>query len=202
MSGLTPSQTVGPFFHDCLMREDARCDVLCASDTEGVRIRVEGCVYDGDGEVVPDAVLEVWQANHHGRYNHPADRRDLPLDPRFTGYGRIATGHDGRFCFTTVKPGAVPYDGDRAQAPHIAVAVLGRGLLNHLYTRIYFDDEPANADDPVLLRAPEDRRATLVARRDADAAGADAVYRFDVVLQGAGETVFFDLVARDARAER
>jgi protocatechuate 3,4-dioxygenase, alpha subunit len=192
----TGSQTVGPFFHDCLMRDDARCDVLAAPTTEGVRIRVEGRVSDGDGAPVPDAVLEVWQANHHGRYNHPSDARDLPLDPAFTGYGRIATDADGRYCFTTVKPGAVPFDAERVQAPHISIAVLGRGLLNHLYTRLYFGDEPATAQDPVLQRVPADRRATLIAPRDDAATGSDVVYRFDVVLQGAGETVFFDIETR------
>jgi protocatechuate 3,4-dioxygenase alpha subunit len=161
-----------------------------------VRFRVEGRVVDGDGAPVPDAVLELWQANHHGRYNHPGDRRDLPLDPAFTGYGRIATDAEGRFCFTTVKPGAVPFDAERAQAPHISIAVLGRGLLNHLYTRLYFGDEPATAHDPVLQRVPADRRATLIAQRDAATAGAEVVYRFDVVLQGEGETVFFDIETR------
>jgi protocatechuate 3,4-dioxygenase, alpha subunit len=193
---LTASQTVGPFFHDCLMREDARCDVLCTPTTEGTRIRVEGRVIDGDGEPVPDAVLEVWQANAHGRYAHPADRRDLPLDRTFTGYGRIATDPDGRYAFTTVKPGAVPYDAERQQAPHISIAVLGRGLLNHLYCRLYFDDEPANAVDPLLERLPADRRDTLVACRDDDSSGDAITYRFDVVLQGANETVFLDLVTR------
>lgn len=188
---LTAAQTVGPFFHDCLMREDARCDALCTPATEGMHIRVEGRVIDGDGAPVPDAVLELWQANAHGRYNHPADRRDLPLDGAFTGYGRLATDTDGRYAFTTVKPGSVPFDADRQQAPHIAIAVLGRGLLNHLYTRLYFDDEPANADDPMLERVPAERRATLVALRgDADGV---TTYRFDVVLQGANETVFFNL---------
>lgn len=187
---LTSSQTVGPFFHDCLMRDDASFDVLATEATEGIRIRVEGRVIDGDGAGVPDAVLEIWQANHHGRFNHPADRRDLPLDPAFTGYGRIATQAGGEFCFTTIKPGAVPFDERRLQAPHISVAVLGRGLLNHLYTRIYFDDESATAADPILLAVDSERRATLVARR----ANAEfAVYRFDIVLQGAGETVFFEL---------
>jgi protocatechuate 3,4-dioxygenase alpha subunit len=189
---LTSSQTVGPFFHDCLMREDARFDALCAPGTEGTRIRVEGRVIDGDGQPVPDAVLEVWQANAHGRYNHPADRRDLPLDRAFTGYGRIATDTDGRYGFTTVKPGAVPFDAERRQAPHLSVVVLGRGLLNHLYTRFYFDDESANDADPVLERVPADRRATLVARRE-ESAGGDIRYHMDVVLQGANETVFFDL---------
>lgn len=189
---LTGSQTVGPFFHDCLMRHDARCDVLVSPDDEGPRIRIEGRVLDGDGAAVPDAVLELWQANRHGRFNHPLDRRELPLDPAFTGYGRIATDGDGGFRVTTVKPGAVPFDDDAMQAPHIVLTVMGRGLLNHLFTRIYFDDEPANAHDPVLRRVPVERRATLIAVRNASAAGIDSVYRRDIVLQGAGETVFFD----------
>jgi protocatechuate 3,4-dioxygenase alpha subunit len=193
---LTASQTVGPFFHDCLMRDDARCDVLVSDTTEGTRIRVEGRVLDGDGAGVPDAVLEIWQANRYGRYNHPSDERDLPLDPAFTGYGRIATQDDGRFCFTTIKPGAVPFDRRRLQAPHIAVAVLGRGLLNHLYTRIYFDDEMLTASDPVLQRVPPERRPTLIARRANTASGRDVVYNIDIVLQGANETVFFEIAGR------
>jgi len=193
---LTASQTVGPFFHDCLMRTDAACDVLVSDATEGQRIRVAGRVLDGDGAGVPDAVLEIWQANRHGRYNHPSDERDLPLDPAFTGYGRIATQDDGSFCFTTIKPGAVPFDRRRLQAPHIAVAVLGRGLLNHLYTRLYFDDEPLTASDPILQRVPTDRRSTLIARRAATPSGRDVGYDIDIVLQGANETVFFELAAR------
>ena len=190
---LTASQTVGPFFHDCLMRDDARCDVLTSDATEGTRIRVEGRVIDGDGVGVPDAVLEIWQANHHGRYNHPLDRRDVPLDPAFSGYGRIATQPDGGFFFTTIKPGAVPFDEQRLQAQHISVAVLGRGLLNHLYTRIYFDDDPATDADPILLAVDPARRSTLVARRVDVQRERDTVYRIDIVLQGAGETVFFEL---------
>ena len=189
---LTASQTVGPFFHDCLMRDDASFDALASDSTEGTHIRIAGRVIDGDGAGVPDAVLEIWQANHHGRYNHPADRRELPLDPAFTGYGRIATQADGEFCFTTIKPGPVPFDDRRWQAPHISIAVLGRGLLNHLYTRIYFDDEPATADDPVLLLVDPERRGTLVARRAVQPGHGD-VYQINIVLQGAGETVFFEL---------
>jgi len=193
---LTASQTVGPFFHDSLMRAGAQCDALATSATDGVRIRVEGRVLDGDGAAVPDALLEVWQANSHGRYNHPADQRDLPLDPAFTGYGRIATQGDGKFCFTTIKPGPVPFDRRRIQAPHISVVVLGRGLLNHLYTRIYFEDESLTAVDPVLQRIPPDRRATLIAKRTSAEPGRDVVYRLDIVLQGANETVFFEIAGR------
>ncbi|HEX7980839.1 MAG TPA: protocatechuate 3,4-dioxygenase subunit alpha [Gemmatimonadaceae bacterium] len=193
---MTASQTVGPFFHDCLMRDDARCDVLASDTTVGKRIRVEGRVLDGDGAGVPDAVIEIWQANHHGRYNHPSDTRDLPLDPAFTGYGRIATQSDGKFCFTTIKPGAVPFDRRRVQAPHISLAVLGRGLLNHLYTRIYFEDEQLTSADPVLQRVAPERRPTLIARRVSNESGGEAVYKIDIVLQGNGETVFFEIAGR------
>lgn len=193
MSGmiLSASQTIGPFFHDGMMRADARRTQLVTLDTTGERIRIAGHVYDGDGLGVPDAMLEIWQSNHYGRYNHPADGRDLPLDPAFHGFGRGATDAAGSYCFETIKPGRVPFDDQRLQAPHICVAVFARGLLNHLLTRLYFADEPANADDPVLGLVPIERRATLLARR-ADDAGT-AVYHFEIVLQGAGETVFFNL---------
>lgn len=189
MFGATPSQTVGPFFHPALLREDCRRNVLVGPETVGERIRIEGCVYDGEGSPVPDALIEIWQANSHGRYHHPLDRRDLPLDPAFTGFGRSGTDETGRYWFETVKPGPVPFDGERWQAPHVCVTVFARGLLNHLTTRLYFADEAANADDPVLLRVPAERWATLIANREViDGA---VVYRFDVVLQGADETAFF-----------
>jgi protocatechuate 3,4-dioxygenase, alpha subunit len=188
---LTGSQTVGPFFHDALMRADAQRTQLAAPDTIGERIRIMGHVYDGDGVGVPDAMLEIWQANHYGRYNHPADGRDLPLDPAFFGFGRAATDAAGCYFFETIKPGRVPFDAQRLQAPHICVAVFARGLLNHAFTRLYFADDPANADDPILQLAPADRRATLLARRAADTGA--VVYYFEIVLQGVGETVFFNL---------
>jgi protocatechuate 3,4-dioxygenase alpha subunit len=187
----TTSQTVGPFFHDCLLRADAQRNVLVAPETAGIRIWIEGHVYDGDRLGVPDAMVEIWQANHRGRYHHPADQRAIPLDPAFSGFGRSGTDADGTYWFETIKPGRVPFDDELLQAPHIAVAVFARGLLNHLLTRLYFADEPANADDPVLRCVPAERRATLLAQP----AGGEgpAIYRFDIVLQGAGETVFFNL---------
>jgi protocatechuate 3,4-dioxygenase, alpha subunit len=187
---LTSSQTVGPFFHDGLLRADAQRNVLVAPETAGERIRIVGQIYDGDGHGLPDAMIEIWQANHYGRYNHFTDTRDLPLDPAFSGFGRTGTGADGVYCFETIKPGAVPFDDTRQQAPHICVAVFGRGLLNHLYTRLYFADDPANADDPILQRIPRERQATLLARRSSG--DGVVVYHFDVVLQGTGETVFFN----------
>jgi protocatechuate 3,4-dioxygenase alpha subunit len=187
----TPSQTIGPFFHDCLLRPDARRNVLVAPDTAGVRIRIEGHIYDGDGQAVPDAMIEIWQADSYGRYHHPADKRDLPLDPAFTGYGRTGTDGEGAFEFATIKPGRVPFDGATLQAPHLGVAVFARGLLNHLATRLYFADDPANAADPVLRLVPAERRSTLLARPVL--VKGEPGYRMDIVLQGTGETVFFNL---------
>jgi protocatechuate 3,4-dioxygenase alpha subunit len=155
----------------------------------GRPIRIEGRVLDGDGAAVADALVEIWQANAHGRYNHPADTRDLPLDPSFTGFGRSGTEDGGRFWFETIKPGSVPFDGRRDQAPHIVVTVFARGMLNHAATRLYFEDEPANETDPILQMVPAERRKTLLAERE-PLADKD-LYRFDIVLQGDGETVFF-----------
>ena len=136
-------------------------------------------------------MIEIWQANAHGRYNHPDDdRRDNLLDPDFSGFGRVGTGTDpeNRFGFDTVKPGAV----SEGEAPHINVVVFMRGMLSHAYTRIYFSDEvDANAADPVLAAVPDDRRASLVAQRDETQGG--IVYRFDIHMQGDRETVFFDV---------
>jgi protocatechuate 3,4-dioxygenase alpha subunit len=189
---LSSSQTLGPFFHDGMLRADARRTLLVTPETIGERIRIAGRVYDGDRLGVPDAMIEIWQANHYGRYNHPADQRELPLDSAFHGFGRAATDAAGGYCFETIKPGRVPFDDRRLQAPHICVAVFARGLLNHLLTRLYFADEPANADDPVLQFVPTDRQATLLAHRAAAEEGV-VLYHFEIVLQGVGETVFFNL---------
>ena len=189
---LTASQTVGPFFAPALLREDASRHVLTRPETAGERIRIEGRVLDGDGLPVPDALVEIWQANAYGRYNHPSDQGSATLDPTFQGFGRSGTTEEGVYWFETIKPGAVSFDGKRMQAPHICVTVFARGLLNHAATRLYFEDEAANAEDPVLRYVPEDRRATLLARRIATG-GPAVVYRFDIVLQGAGETAFFNV---------
>jgi protocatechuate 3,4-dioxygenase alpha subunit len=189
----TSSQTVGPFFLDCLLRPDMCRTVLARPDTPGTHIRIEGRVLDGDGLPVPDALVEVWQANSAGRYNHAADSGAAQdLDPGFLGFGRCGTDADGRYWFETVKPGAVPFgDGDRRQAPHICVIVLARGLLNHLATRLYFADEPSTESDSILGLVPEHRRATLIARLESN--GDRPLYRWDIILQGAGETAFFQL---------
>ncbi len=188
---LISSQTVGPFFAPALLREDARRNVLTRPDTVGERIRIEGRVLDGDGVPVPDALIEIWQANAQGRYNHAADQGAAELDSSFLGFGRSGTAEDGSYWFETVKPGLVPFDGERMQAPHICATVFSRGLLNHLVTRLYFEDEPVNALDPVLQCVPNNRRVTLLARREAR--DKVVVYRFDIVLQGADETAFFNL---------
>lgn len=182
----TPSQTVGPFFRLGLTWLDT---VDLARDaTAGTRISIAGQMIDGKGEPVPDAMIEVWQANAHGRYNHPEDRQDRPIDPGFSGFGRIPTDSEGRFRFLTIKPGAVPGPGNSLQAPHILVAVFMRGLLRHFYTRIYFSDEAANATDPVLSAIEDaERRATLIAQH----VPGTGDYRWDIVLQGERETVVF-----------
>jgi protocatechuate 3,4-dioxygenase, alpha subunit len=198
--GIAPSQTVGPFFLNCLLREDARRNALVQPETVGERIRIEGCVLDGDGEPVPDALVEIWQADAAGHYHHPAGtsasgRAAAPADPAFIGFGRSGMDENGAYWFETIRPGAVLFDADqsgRMQAPHICVMVFARGLLNSLATRLYFADDPANDADPVLALVPAARRETLLARRVASD-GSGAVYRFDIVLQGAGETVFFNL---------
>jgi protocatechuate 3,4-dioxygenase alpha subunit len=186
----TPSQTVGPFFHLGLAR--AEWADLSADNPAGERIAVEGRVIDGDGAPVPDAMIELWQANAAGRYNHPDDRQDdKPIDPHFRGFGRVATDAEGRFRVVTVKPGPVPGRGNALQAPHINIALFARGLLKHLYTRIYFADEAANASDPLLASIEDDSaRRSLLARREGDG---PAVYRFDIVLQGDNETAFLDI---------
>ena len=183
---LTPFQTVGPFFHDALSFEC--CDTLVQDATQGQRIVVEGTIRDGAGQPVPDALVEIWQANASGRYNHPDDGRDKPIDAAFDGFGRAPTDASGHFSFVTIKPGSVPDPGGRAQAPHVVVGILARGILTRLVTRIYFDDEPGNDGDPILELVPPGRRHTLLARREADGR-----YRFDIRLQGDDETVFLDV---------
>lgn len=187
----TPSQTVGPFFHLALDRPEWAD--LTRGGAAGERLIVTGRVLDGDGAPVADACLELWQANAAGRYAHPDDTRtDKPLDPHFLGFGRVSTDAEGRFRFVTIRPGPVPGRGNAWQAPHIAVTVFARGLLRQLVTRIYFADEPANASDPVLSAIADPAvRATLVARRTA--AGDVPTYHFDIILQGAGETAFFEV---------
>ena len=186
MGGLTPFQTLGPFFDFGLVIRDG--EIVCQSAATGRHVAIEGTIRDGAGDLLPDALIEIWQANAAGKYRHPDDAQDRPLDPAFDRFGRVATDGNGRFAFTTIVPGRVPGPADTLQAPHLAIGVLARGVLTRLVTRVYFEDEASNADDPILALVPASRRHTLIAKRTAE-----DHYRFDIILQGHGETVFFDV---------
>ena len=189
--GTTPSQTIGPF-HRIMVPWEGGAELVALDDPDA--IRVEGRILDGAGQPVDDSVIEVWQANVHGRYAHAEDTREVPLVAGFDGFGRAITDGEGRFTIVTVKPGCVPGPGEAAQAPHISLSVFARGLLKHLTTRIYFSDEAAaNEKDPVL-RSIEDtgRRDTLMAVRQ-EGEETPHVYQFDIHLQGPHETVFFEV---------
>ena len=189
----TASQTVGPFFHFGLDRPEWS-DLTGGGSALGEKILIEGRVFDGDGVPVEDALIEIWQANAAGKYDHPEDEQDKPVDPHFRGFGRVSTDAEGRYRFTTVRPGPVPGRGNTLQAPHIDVTIFARGLPKRLVTRVYFADcGPANETDPVLsgIEDPALRR-TLVAT-PVENGGAPRLYHFDIVLQGDGETVFFDV---------
>ena len=186
----TASQTVGPFFSPALLREDARRNTLIGPQTPGERIRIVGRILDGEQQPIPDALVEIWQANAEGHYNHPSEEGSGLIDPTFTGFGRSGTDEDGSYWFETIKPGPVNFDGTRLQAPHISLTIFARGLLNHLMTRLYFESEPANATDPILQRVPVERQQTLLARREQGEE--HPTYRFDIILQGEGETAFFN----------
>jgi protocatechuate 3,4-dioxygenase alpha subunit len=174
----TPSQTVGPFFHIGLAWTGG--EDLAGPSPAGRVIEVAGRVLDGVGEPVSDALLEIWQADTAGGYRG---------SETFIGFGRCATDASGRYRFRTVFPGRAPAPGGGLQAPHIAMGVMARGVLNRLATRIYFEGGEGNAEDAVLGLVPADRRHTLIAARE----GSGADYCFDVVLQGERETVFFDV---------
>ncbi len=179
MTGLTPSQTVGPYFRIGLDWPDAWR--LATDKTPGESLTLVGRVLDGDGQPVGDALVEVWQADADGRYPSPGAQG-------FSGLGRCGVDAEGEFRFVTVKPGAVAAPDGGLQAPHLNLVVMARGLLTHLFTRVYFPGDEAVQDvDPMLARVPAARRATLLARRDGD------VHRFDIHLQGEHETVFFAL---------
>jgi len=190
---LIPSatQTAGPFFHVGLLRPEW-ADLTHGGKAQGEKISLEGRVTDGDGEPMTDTIVEIWQANAAGKYAHPDDAQDKPVDKNFRGFGRALTDKDGIFRFITVKPGTVPGRGNALQAPHIAMSLAGRGLQHHLFTRVYFAGEALNKSDPVLSSIEDPAlQKTLIAEPKGNANGS-AVWRFDVVLQGKGETVFFD----------
>jgi protocatechuate 3,4-dioxygenase alpha subunit len=182
----TTSQTVGPFFK--LGLEWLNCDNLAGEGVAGERVTIQGRVIDGDRVGVPDALVEIWQANAHGKYAHPEDRQNKPMEPGFRGYGRVETNPQGAFRFATIKPGSVPSPKGKEQSPHLVISVFMRGLMRRLTTRMYFPGDALLASDPILKLVPPARRSTLVAR----SVGAGAL-DWNVVLQGSGETVFFDL---------
>lgn len=188
--GITPSQTAGPYFAYALTPAgryaiaDLATNDLVTEDAAGERIRIEGRLFDGDGEPVTDAMLEIWQADGEGRY--PGADPALS-NARFKGFGRAECNAEGRYSFRTVKPGPVPGPDGAMQAPHINVGIFARGILRRLFTRIYFEDEAANASDPILALVPAAARATLIAKQAGEGA-----YSFDIRLQGENETVFFE----------
>ena len=185
-AGLTPSQTVGPFFHYALPYDAG--PRLVAEGADGA-VRLSGVVLDGEGAPIPDALVEIWQAGADGSFPEEPGVYDEPT--AFRGFGRCATDADGGYEFVTLKPAGVPTLDGTAQAPHIAMSVFARGMLRRAVTRVYFGDEAeANAADPLLQEVPDDRAATLVA------AWVDGGYRFDVRIQGDQETVFLDVFAR------
>ena len=187
---MSSSQTIGPYLHigtDWLITTE-----MAGPDVQGERIRIEGRVYDGNGALVTDALVELWQADAQGNY---AGAGQPGAASGFRGFGRAPTDATGHFRFSTIMPGAVPGPGDSMQAPHIAVTVFARGLLKHLVTRIYFPDGAGHAGDALLNAVPAERRATLIAQPLPS--GQAGSYQFDIVLQegpsGRPETVFLDV---------
>jgi protocatechuate 3,4-dioxygenase alpha subunit len=183
-----PSQTVGPYFHLGLARgEDP--GRLAGRDAQGEHIRLAIRILDAEGAGVPDAMVELWQTDANGKYNHPDDPQDKTPDPAFRGFGRLPSDKNGMVVFETVRPGRVPGIDGALQAPHINVHVFSRGVLRHISTRIYFAADPANADDAILRLVPPARRETLIAHPDSQHPG---TWQIDFRLCGDGETVFFD----------
>jgi protocatechuate 3,4-dioxygenase, alpha subunit len=187
----SPSQTAGPYIHIGAMpaqaglnlRTQEKVNVLTGPDIEGERIRIEGLIYDGSGALVRDAVVESWQADAKGLHNQSG----------FFGWGRAACDFEtGLWFIETIKPGRFAARNGKMQAPFITLAIFARGINIHLHTRLYFEDEAdANHADPVLAMVDPAHRGTLIAKKDKR--GSETVYRLDIVLQGQGETVFFDM---------
>jgi protocatechuate 3,4-dioxygenase, alpha subunit len=192
---LTPTaiQPIGPFYHFALTpgweTGDRSAGVMAGPAARGERARLTVRLLDRDGNPVTNAMIELWQADAGGKYNHPADAQEKTADPAFRGFGRLATDGEGLCVFETVKPGQVPGLKGRFQAPHINVTVYAPGLLRRVVTRIYFACDSANATDEVLELVPKDRRPTLLARPGAEA----GEWNFDLHLTGPCETVFFDI---------
>ena len=184
-----PSQTVGPYFQ-IAMTGPRMISKIAGPNAKGERVKVVCALFDGEGVPVPDGVIEIWQANAEGKYNHPGDTQRKPVDPDFLGFGRLSTDDDGICTFETIRPGRVPGWNGTLQAPHLEVSVMARGLLKRLATRIYFAGDPANDAEPALALVPSARRGTLMARPISGESGA---WRHDIHLSGKKETVFFDV---------
>jgi protocatechuate 3,4-dioxygenase, alpha subunit len=181
----TASQTVGPYLK--IGFATLGSNAIATVNAKGERVAIQGRLFDGDGKPINDGALEIWQADAGGKYASPADTQAVRVEADFRGFGRVLTGGDGEFQFTTIKPGRVPGPGGALQAPHLTLVLFMRGSLRHLLTRIYFPDDPANAEDPILKLVPADRRATLIAK-----AVAPGTFEWNIHMQGANETVFFD----------
>jgi protocatechuate 3,4-dioxygenase, alpha subunit len=184
-----PSQTVGPYFQ-IAMTGPRMISRIAGPKAKGERLKLVCTVFDAQGVPVPDGAIEIWQANAEGKYNHPSDKQDKPIDPNFLGFGRQSTDDDGMCTFETIRPGRVPGWKGRQQAPHLEVSVMARGVLKRLATRIYFADDPANDADPALALVPSARRGTLIAQ---PIPGEPGAWRHDIHLCGKKETVFFDV---------
>ncbi len=183
--GLTPSQTVGPYLHIGL--DWLTITELAPEGVSGERIVIRGQVLDADRQPIPDGMVEIWQANSHGKYVHPDDKRPLPVEAGFHGFGRVSTDENGGFRFSTIKPGSVPDAQGRPQAPHLIVNIFARGLLKQLVTRMYFPGDAHDADS-VLQQVPAARRATLVAKQ-----AGEGVVEWNILIGGdIDETVFFE----------
>jgi protocatechuate 3,4-dioxygenase alpha subunit len=198
MLGITPSQTVGPYYAYCLTPTKYSLGEIFTNDLivpglEGEKIKIEGRVLDGDNVGIYDSMVEIWQADAKGGFAHA--RGGSGANTGFKGFGRTEPLDDGYYHFVTIKPGRVKTPDGKLQAPHIDVAVFARGMLKHLFTRIYFGDEESNKDDPVLKQVPADRRDTLIAKPQSGNGG-EKVYRFDIRIQegpeGPPETQFFE----------
>jgi protocatechuate 3,4-dioxygenase, alpha subunit len=184
MRALTPFQTIGPFFHALVQPGSCR---IAGPLAKGERIELRGKVWDGARAPVTDALIEIWQADPLGRFAQPEPRTEHDA-ACFHGFGRFATDASGAFAFDTLLPGPTPGPDGSMQAPHLLVQIFARGILSRLVTRIYFEGQALNEEDPILACVPRERRGTLIARRR----GA-STYEIEILLQGDGETVFFDV---------
>lgn len=181
----TPSQTVGPFFAIELTTDEHCVPCIAGPRAKGERISITLRVLDGDGVPVDDAMIEIWQADLNGKYNHPDDLQSKPLEEGWIGFGRLATDENGNCVLETIKPGR-----GGQNAPHLLLAIFARGMMKQLFTRIYFAGDSANDKDPILAIVPAERRQTLFAEPEAKN---PKHWHFEIRLQGDRETVFFDV---------